>query len=895
MTSTAFKPVFRLTVYADDSRSSPLYPPAGSYHNDPFRYTTAYGISGSQPYLFNPQGRRGTLEPLQGTTSNGNITAEILDKKLPQYGDNAHRHVTAFYGDTTGNQNLLGKPAGYEISTDGGATWAAFFAGRITDMSLPDAPRISLTIEDSGRELGLHIAVGRPYISASTTTQQSFFPVGLQGAYGPFTGSHPLSASVQKVSAGPYVNHTASLYATLNTALLPPPYSLLGLTISNAYNFRSKTFYDLVSGLPTSRTAIVNSLIAAFGGAMYLGAGTANITNPSGSTTFALRLSSGSLIGEYGIQELDFAQSSPFQLMGVVFTPITGSDPFNKPLSAFPIGSSVGLRVVPKNLPIDTNNPLFIGTLTLPTFAYDVARGYYGLLYPDTGKPISNVLVDDARFQAMINDPTWGELRIEITQAMTIKDLWSKVIAPYGLGYRMEPRYSGSLSGSVIDYLVPVDNRIPAVSASLATIAEADVADYKGIQQSSGKPINSITVTAYDELPIPLPANADKPKMTTPWLVDEVGTEPTIFYLAQNAAVNGQSLTIDALGVRVPDRPYRSNDPLSINAIVAQNNPWQQRGLADGEIMDMANYYIQRFGTGATVFTVPCRRSANTIGMQVGDWVYLNISVIPDPTTHQRGGTRLVQIIERQEKDSQVIFKLMDSGKNVVTPVPTWGGVSASVNMPSSALTVTLSALTYQTLVIQLASEVTGSSLPVSNSGDWNTKMRVAVPQTGSQSYTLNNLAGGTQYFIRAKATANNGERDSDWVYPNPNSFILPNVVAPISASFNSITPTSVTVSWNNNGDSASLCEVLLASPSTGSLFRMTLAQGGTTSYNIRGLSIDSGSNPYLFAVRHRDANGGMSVTASCQFTLSGSTQYLQNVSRIYQASSPSFNPPLAK
>src|SRR5439155_25189 len=90
---TTFNVAYRTTVYVsrgiDPSETTLLTPIAGAPHSDPFKIATRTGISGFQPYMGLPSGRRGRIDLLSKKTDVGEITFDIIDVRTVVGGGNA--------------------------------------------------------------------------------------------------------------------------------------------------------------------------------------------------------------------------------------------------------------------------------------------------------------------------------------------------------------------------------------------------------------------------------------------------------------------------------------------------------------------------------------------------------------------------------------------------------------------------------------------------------------------------------------------------------------------------------------------------------------------------------------------------------------------------------------
>jgi hypothetical protein len=92
-------PLFELTLYKpyaeDATESTVLTPIGGAAHTDQFIVTTLQGISGAKPYLEQPSGRQGSLDPVTRKLSVGNLSVRVFDPRVTAGGSNAVRRPSS--------------------------------------------------------------------------------------------------------------------------------------------------------------------------------------------------------------------------------------------------------------------------------------------------------------------------------------------------------------------------------------------------------------------------------------------------------------------------------------------------------------------------------------------------------------------------------------------------------------------------------------------------------------------------------------------------------------------------------------------------------------------------------------------------------------------------------
>jgi hypothetical protein len=160
---------YRATVYVsrtdDPSETTVLTPIAGAPHSDPFKIATRTGITGFQPYMDFPSGRRGKIDMLSKKTDIGELTFDIIDIRTAAGGINANRWVTAFIGTKEGIPRFARLKCFIEESLDGGITWTPFFTGRVRSLALGSDSLIvyKMSLRDLSDDLSTATFTGLPH------------------------------------------------------------------------------------------------------------------------------------------------------------------------------------------------------------------------------------------------------------------------------------------------------------------------------------------------------------------------------------------------------------------------------------------------------------------------------------------------------------------------------------------------------------------------------------------------------------------------------------------------------------------------------------------------------------------------------------------------------------
>lgn len=172
-------PIYRMTVFApitvDPTETTVLTPIAGAPHAQQFKISTSEGVSGFQPYLGMPTGRRGRIDLMSKKTDTGELSFPILDQRVTPGGSNAQRWVTAFVGDAKQLPQFSRLKAFVEESLDGGVTWNPFFTGRVTILGLQQGSRVmmTITVRDMSADMTFDAFTGMPHEIVRTTAPRA--------------------------------------------------------------------------------------------------------------------------------------------------------------------------------------------------------------------------------------------------------------------------------------------------------------------------------------------------------------------------------------------------------------------------------------------------------------------------------------------------------------------------------------------------------------------------------------------------------------------------------------------------------------------------------------------------------------------------------------------------
>ena len=277
----------------------------------------------------------------------------------------------------------------------------------------------------------------------------------------------------------------------------------------------------------------------------------------------------------------------------------------------------------------------------------------------------------------------------------------------------------------------------------------------------------------------------------------------------------------------------------------------------------IARDYFARFGDGPIQGMVSGLSTMESL--TIGENVLLTLGTYPNLNIAGRGGTRVIQVLQRIDEPAGPSFRYLDAGPNV-QPVATSGiTLTRSTVDPKHTLQLTVGTLTAGAqFTAQLAAS---STKPSSGSTVWTAAYTTASTSTGV--YDIGQRASNTTYWGRVRAIKAS-RVGSPWYYTTAGvatSAISPPSFTTVADDFDT---RFVTKGWTN-GDARYPSALFIdtssgASWTTGNLYQRYPPR--TNQGTIYGLT--SGTTYYL-ALRHFDGFGGVSAVATTQVATSTS------------------------
>jgi hypothetical protein len=932
----SYDPQYRLTVYApratDVTETTPLTPAAGAAHSDQFKVTTHPSLAGWKPYLVTVPGRRGRIDPLKKAVDIGEFSFTVLDQRQTPGGSNLVRWVTAFLGDVNGNPLWMGLKVFVEESLDNGATWSSFWTGAIQAARLVDKLRFELVTRDMAQNLRYKVFVGRPHVDAAGAVA-GILPVGLMKSYGASRAVAPLSGTIVQSTTVAYQGLNYTIAAILldsasrnrqDNVVTQNLFSLVSMAIVISPGGAAYIPFS-TPDVHTSVRAIVKRLDTGAQGEFVLGyvnmsphlrggrlRYVADLTlvelrPPAGVATGTPLVNNG---GGYGIGAKSIATDGwTISITGIVkkgdlvkfsshskhytiqadansngsgqatltIEPglsaaiadnealvVVGEPGFMK---MPPNGQAVEFTIVP-DAPISKNNPLLVNDVHPVQFWKDILDGHYSRVWryedaPPTGQspgdPLRSFPYDAAKFAALIADTTFPKIRLLLTGEEELSAFVEQVICqPYQLGYYLDN------DGKV----VPVDLRMPSSLAGILTITDADLAivpNNAQWEQTRESAIGRAKVKYYQDMPI---AVADY--LTSP------NFGPSGAPIVENAmfSVVEHSINVLNLGAAQLSSNVEAIDARGARVMVgdAAIDGLSRVKWIEDKLYGFTRELRQPYGFGVIPATLICRRTANTAA-KPGDLRLIDVDALPDPTSHLRGGTRLMRCIEPTEDGLTRTLRFIDLATNVVCNTPTLGAPTQQTgNTRHGAQTaVTLNAQGEPVEVRYAVTDTGVGSAPADTSPLWTFGDFVTVARNS----TIGRQRAGQRIWFQGRSVAATGSAmklPSAWVLASGGGFVDLAVIPPVTnvqAPLSLIAGASFRVTWTP-GDTQLAVNILLASPTSDPRVIVARALPGSNYFDfpgdIAGLVLAS-TTTYRVGLQHVAMDGSVSTEVTIDVT----------------------------
>lgn len=822
------KAEYRFTLYAarseDPTEATVLAPIGGAAHSENFQVTTEFGgATGWKPYLGNPKcSSRGRLDPLMHKTALDQFTIDVQDAKVAS--SNTVRWVTAFMGDAKGRNRFKGLKAEIleRLTIDGVAgAWEDYFIGRVDRVEKQNpsqaGPFWRFFIASERKDETRNVFVGPPHSSITYAYPCPLLPIGLQDrGDGLGWGGNPT---------------TARATGTIDT-------------ITNGARVK-------VSQSLGNRLKITSALAAALDSRLKHPDSAAGPYNITPNVRCRLKRLDTSAEGDFWL--LPFAHASATAgYDGEVFSPLFHDS--DGRVTSFGIIPITAPNYPNEDYPADAHPYKY---MAVPENGTAVNFYLYWAGPPTRDAPL---LIDDVDpltlwkdlLDAKFSDLYFGEVKyrpIRYSSAV-FSALAGKFPNVRGLVYGTEDlnewleKYILRATHAVARVnasgeVEPADIRLPSDPSSLDTITNADYIqneregpDWKmGEDALTGVLLTQESITSFGDTVNQAVRSKEVPLDFPPHGLLVQQQPAQLFASELFADVEPKTETVECRFV-----PSLLKDT---------GFPWTPE--------EASREYLSFFGSGAAVLRLPCRRTTVT-NKRPGDFVKVEVTAQPDPLSNELGGTRVMLVLDRYEReDGSRFLELLDGGPDSISTPPTGTAPTLNATIPKHAIdqAVTLNAaLDPVEIWIAITTTAVGTR-PAANSLLW----RLAYVSPFGGTIVLPGLPAGRRIWTRFRCRAV-GKLPSAFAFPSSGlGYVDTTALAPPSAVTATASNRSIVLTWTNGESDLGIVPVLDGSDVPGKPLKP-----GSTRYVFDELAA---STSYTIGVRHVDAFGGTSATVT--------------------------------
>lgn len=772
---TQYGIAYRMRVYQPRSQNlaetAILAPIAGAIHSDSFQVATIAGVSGYQPYMEAPSGRRGRLDPLTGRTDTGSLTVGLIDHRTTAGGTNLERWVTAFVGGDDGEVQLLGLRAQVDESIDAGTTWTAYYTGRISSVSMSDRVTMSVTLRDARDDLKVKTFVSTPHTSVTYAATSQLWPVGSPVDFGVIQGAGTLTGDV----------------ADFTGFRIPFPDTVTA--------YKSVVLDD--ASVDHWRNVV-----------------TADALGAVSSYAARLELDDASTIGHYQVRyDTGILRGTPSKVKRFSIAELSVGDPFYKALPTS--GTAVSVRLLPIELSPSKNLPLVIQDVHPVTLIESLLNGHFGHIYTvehglkgvrpsasSTGDPFRSFPMQtgagaDANvspgFTAMKADASFPLARFLIDKTWDLLEfIEQQLCVPYGIGYRINA--SGEFE--VLDLRFS-DNQV----VSPATLDDTDIDIGRGInwEASRDNAVNVIGVKFYRDQVDDIEAVVKNWGLNSGVILPAIPASTITSVVNERLTVVG-SLNMGEKRINIDAQAFRfTNDEID-----SANTANSKETSVVAQIEERTQAIRLAYGAGVQEVTLPCRRTTDVTTCLPGDWRIIDVDVLPDTGTNKRGGARLMRCLESSLDASGVpTLRMQDAGPNVVLVAPTVGTLAAGTVAPEHVIRapITVNASTDPVEVHIAITDTATGTIPVEGSALWVYRLTAYSTFT----YDLVNIPSGKRCWVRARSIPGflaDIQLPSAWAFSTGTDYFDTTALAaptgPAVLPTSILTTSTVSLSWTN-------------------------------------------------------------------------------------------------
>jgi hypothetical protein len=843
-------PAYRATVYAPYSVNpaettilTPYTPVSGgAVHADAFMVATVPTISGGtwRPYLDVPHGQHGTLNVRERSLDTGQMSVRLLDKRTGT--SNLVRWMTAFVGDGAGAGLLNGRKVVIEESLNfnqvtGIGTWANYFTGRITSVSLDNSRQwYTLQLQDMSTDLDDVLFTRAPHPSATTAQAPQVTPIGLQKAWGPAAITGPITATVR--AAPSTFDGQSAVDVVFNDVG-----ALTQTVLKETYPLFSRTWGE--------KTTILRAYLTWSGGAS--------------SGTYRVR-------GMISLYRANYAGAMQ-HFAGVVRIALLDASEAGYTASLPAAATAVTVRIEAVQWPVSKAMPVLVGDTHPVTMLKWILDGYFGDLNLD-GSPrralarFNPTGAAGDPFYDLEQDASFLTGRWAFTEQKKRREVIESVCKQFGLAIDLTADGKATITD--------VRSKAAAIAGVLPALTNADVVAGTAPrwQHTRDGAVSRIDCNYYVDSRRSI-TNLDY------WSTDLPDIGPSLLVLADEGVpvleldvtervldANGKPASIDCPAFRAmyPAEVSAPDASGTIRTAREQQLRQQIRGLEE-ELWRL-------FGTGTMSIELTCRRTSIVASIRPGNYATLTVDEVPDPTTNRRGGTRLVLCTGRKEDGLTVGLSFLDCGRNAAATAPT---LSAILNAAdgSHAIDVTVGVTTAGAVVDYCITSTALGVRPADTDARWTRGVRRETNGTS----TIGTLAGGRRVWLRAstRPLASTGfQRPSAYTYLGGTGYLdTTAITGPTLGGVGTVTKSTARIGWANTNTIDPVGVYLIQSASAPAdwtlAYLVAMLPPGSTQMDLANLTAAVGSS-YTWLAQAMDAAGSVSAGTGTTFVTTATT-----------------------
>jgi hypothetical protein len=418
----------------------------------------------------------------------------------------------------------------------------------------------------------------------------------------------------------------------------------------------------------------------------------------------------------------------------------------------------------------------------------------------------------------------------------------------------------------------PIDLRLPSDVSAVPIISDADLAIPDGGAWPTWDYDRAQAITRIDAAYY----------IDVPTAVEDLNRSGDVYPEVQNAGFSEIRHPVSILDVGsadLGDEPYDLDSKL-LRAMQDETAGDQQRETyLERRLIDMSTEIARPYQVGAPTSVMLVSRGGTGGNAQPGELRRTTVSTLVDPATNKRGGTRLIQILERTLRGPYIELLVVDLGLATAGAVPTIGTPSqeAGNTLQSAVVNVTLNADTHPAEVHYAVTDTSVGVRPTDSDERWCSIPDRLVRASGN--VTFRGLPAGKRIWVRARTFPDarvDWKLPSAWVYPAGTGYVdLGALTAPSAPASSNITGRAFRVSWTIGAVDVPI-ELLLATPVGDPRVVVARLPAGSTFFDFPGDTgvVLSPSTTYRVGIRHYIAATAVSaeVTIDVATTASPAT-----------------------